>query len=193
MESTIDNNAPQIPVDQPQDQSSGVESSEQRISELSIALTVVKGKFRLYGKKLRFRIFIWTFVCLGIISACVCFSYHLLHESFPDKWTWQLGYVSVIRIAIATAVFSLGSFCFKIFKSYIHLNEHNSHSITVIDSMANLVGAAKDQQQRNIIYGKLIDIIIRFESSGFSSSADEFKSIGNIGIDALKELLQKKD
>lgn len=193
MESNLVNNDPQIPINQPEVQSSGIDSSTQRISELSTALRVVKNKFFNHGKKLRIRIFLWSIICLIIIATCTYLSVHLLKESFPDKWSWQIGYLSVIRLTIAGSIFSLATFCFKLFKSYIHLNEHNSHSIVVIDSMANLVGAAKDEQQRNIIYGKLIDIIIHFENSGFLGRDDYFKSIGDIGIESLKKLIEKKD
>jgi len=171
----------------------GAGTSQQRISELSGALNVVKDKFNFYRKKLKTQIWFWGILCLVIIACCIGFGRHLLNEVFPSTWTWQVGYLSIIRITIAGAIFSLASFCFKTFRSYMHLNEQNSHCITVIESMANLVGAAKDEQQRNLIYAKLIDIIISFGNTGFLSPDDDFKGIANTGIDTLQKLIQKKE
>lgn len=192
MESNLaDKNIPISPTNDVN--TSGTDSPEQRISELTAALKVVKEKFISYRRKLKSQIWFWGLLCLSIIISCISFSNHLLNEVFPQNWTWQIGYTSIIRITIAGAVFSLASFCFKIFRSYIHINEQNSHSITVIESMANLVGAAKDEQQRNLIYAKLIDIIINFSGSGFLTSDDDFKGIATSGLDTIQKLINKKE
>lgn len=182
---------PQEPISQEENVNAGSESSEKRILELATALQVVQTKFIAYSKKLKLQIRIWSCICVGIILGCIILACILLHESFPDKWNWQIGYISIIRITIATAVFALASFCFKLFRSYVHLNEHNSHNITVIESMANLVGAAKDEIQRNLIYGKLIDIIIQFADTGLLNKEQDFKNVGTFGIDALQKIIEK--
>jgi len=187
------NNQPEIPVETTSEASNPKgDSAEQRISELTTALKVVKVKFSKYRIQIKKQIIVWAILCLLIISSCIYFSLFLLKENFPREWTWQIGYLSIIRLAIASAIFSLASFCFKTFKSYIHLNEHNTHCITVIDSMANLVGAAKDEQQRNLIYGKLIDIIISFGNTELLSKGDDFKSFGDLSLEAIKKLIEKK-
>lgn len=192
MESNLNKSTSPIPTEDTTN-SSGADNSEQRISELSGALDVVKDKFVKHGNKLKTQSILWGVACILILISCFFLGKTLLHEAFPENWTWQIAYISVIRITIAGAIFSISSFCIKIFRSYIHLNEQNSHSITVIESMANLVGAAKDQQQRNIIYTKLIDIIIHFGQPGFLHSDPEINSLAKTSIDSIQKILTKKD
>ena len=134
MESNL-NKSPIAPQTGDETLISAGQSSEQRISELSTALVVVTENFRSYRIKLRRQILIWIIVCIIIIIISGFFASLLLNESFPDKWTWQIGYISIIRITIAGAIFSIANFCFRIYRSYVQLNEHNTHCITVINAL----------------------------------------------------------
>lgn len=173
-------------------QNIGGNSAEERIFELSAALNVVKDKYHHYKKDLHIKICVWGIICVLIVVFCGFLSKHLLKETFPNNWSWQIVYCSIIRVTIAGAIFSLSSFCFKILKSYIHLSEKNNHRIAVIQSMANLVGAAKDDTQRNIIYTKLINIIVDFEDPGLISSDKDFKGVSSVGLDAIIKILNSK-
>ncbi|HLP39271.1 hypothetical protein [Lacibacter sp.] len=192
MESNIINSTVQVPSQTDSSSTVGGESSEQRISELSAALDVVKIKFQKYGEKLDTQAFKWMIVCLILIFASAALGYCLLREKFQENWTWQIVYISIIRVTIIGAIFSLASYCFKIYRSYIHLKEYNQHCVTVIESMANIVGAAKDVNQRNLIYSKLIDIIIHFGDTGLLSKESDFKSISNISLDMIQKIASTK-
>ncbi len=58
--------------------------------------------------------------------------------------------------------------------------------------MASLVGAAKDEAQRNLIYGKLIDIIIHMGDTGFAKKQD-FKGFSHSSIEAIQKILATKN
>jgi hypothetical protein len=58
--------------------------------------------------------------------------------------------------------------------------------------MASLVEAASAYEQRNEIYGKLLDIIIDFGETGLLNKTDDLKIQADLLIDILKKTTSKE-
>ena len=156
---------------------SGEQSNEERIKELNIALSEVERNFNITKIELRDKACMWILICFAALFLCSYLSILLLNIDFGKYnhiWTWEIAFFTSIRLLIAGVVISLLAFCFKMLRSYIHMVEQNRHKITVIKSMAYLVGAGKDQKQRDLIYATLTQIIVDFGNVGILSQDNDF-------------------
>lgn len=169
----------------------GEKSAEERLDELNISLKKVARVFRIYGKTIEDRLKFWIVSTFVILVVIVIYYVTLFHFDFPDDWSWQFGYKTVVRITALTALFSLFAFCIKMVKSYLYMYEHNLHKRSIVSSMSSFVGSTIGKDNRDVIYSKMIDIVVEMGNTGLLSNESDFKSKNS--TEEIIERLSKKE
>ena len=168
-------------------------SMSERIDELKGALQSVEQNFELNKKKLQIKAALWIGICITGLSTGTYLSYQLLCidlDKYHHLWTWEIIYYTAIRLMLSGVFISLMAFCFKMLRSYMHMAEHNRHKLTIIKSMAYLVGAGKNQEQRDIVFNSLTQMITDFGNIGIISQDSDFKN-SNTFIEMADKALKK--
>jgi hypothetical protein len=178
------------PVVQPQQNVLVEQTIEERVKELNTALEVVKQMFVDSGKNIYDRLILWVVLCFALLFFIIMFYNKLFNIVFPENWTWQIGYSTAIRISAIGALFSILAFIIKMIRSYLHLYEHNKHKQVIVSSMSNFVGAATSKEQRELIYFKLIEMVVQMENTGMINKESENKEV--ISVKELLQALTKK-
>lgn len=139
-------------------------------------------------------------VCGG--SALICFAifigfaFHVYRNppiaSTTPLNTVQAVYLTAIRITILTAIGALTTFFLKMLRAYLHMSEFNDHRRRVANSMAAFVESAQSAEQRDQIFGRLVDSIVYFGDSGILNKESEGISVPSVVIDAVTKNLAPK-
>jgi hypothetical protein len=154
-----------------------------RIKELEQALKQVKEEIDKECSNNQQAITLSSLLCILIVLIGFFFAYSLYNYKLPDNWTWQVVYTTAMRITIIVALFSLASFSFSLLRSYLHIYQNNRHRKVIVNSMASLVEAGKIEQ-RDFIFNKLLEIIVKFSHTGLLSREKDFTV--NQVVDNLK-------
>lgn len=176
----------------------------QRITELTEIIQQAVGVFDTSRKSLLTQILIWSSICLFIIiiTATIYFCYFFKIVP-PEFWTWQVIYTTAIKITFITALFFVGTYCFKMLSATFQIYQHVKHKLSVLRSLPSLIVASEHQKKEGgdmsneqiTIYNKVLDIIITFSNTGIIGQEQELKPTQDILskiLDTLIKLLAKK-
>ncbi len=166
----------------------GLGATRQKISDLTAITDKLEEIFITESSNLRDMLVLWSFILLVFIVFLVCFYLHIWNHSYPDKWSWQVGYETALKITIISLFVSGIAFCLKMIRSYFHLYEHNRHKIAVIKSLPTLIYASGDSGQYKFAYSKIIELIVQANNMGIISKEND----ASISTDLVKELIKKK-
>lgn len=168
---------------------------ETRIEQLRSSIEDARFAFKRASRKLFYQVLFWGFISSVIIVFAFCFSVYLLspeNVKLPDKWTWQVIYYTLIRMTIIGAIFSFATYCFKLLSSHIQMYQYNEHKVAIIDALPGFVESGIDPQQRDLIFKKLIEMVVHFEETGIILKDKELK-VNNDTLLKFIELVLKKD
>lgn len=166
---------------------------ETRIEQLRSSMKEAKEGFNENGKKIKRQVWIWAGINILLIGCSVLFACYLLdHKNnlLDENWSWKIIYYAVVRITMIAAIFSLITYTLKLLSSHIRMLHHNSHKVAVLSALPGFVESGSDPVKREIIYDKLVELVILFDDSGMTSKDAEFKSIYDVLI-KLSEQLSK--
>jgi hypothetical protein len=167
-------------------------SLETRIVQLENAITKARYTFQKSAKKLNGQIVIWAIISALIVIVSICYAKYLLDINkvvLPDTWTWQVVYYTAIRITIAAAIFSVAAYSFKLLSLHIHLFQQNEHKRAVIDSLPGFVESGIDPDKRDIIFNKLIEMIVHFDDAEIVGKVSELKTGNDVMIKLVEMLI----
>lgn len=165
-----------------------------RIRELTDALANAHKIYCATGKSLLNRMLLWVGIVISIISIIVLFYYFIFDDYFYYlPWNWGVLYRIIIRSTQMIAIFTAFGVSFGILRSYIFMYEDNRHKQNILESMSSLVGSGTSQNQREIVYEKMIDLLIKMSDTKLLSSekkVEDYSSLTNLieKISKLKEL-----
>ena len=106
----------------------------------------------------------------GIVFFLLMFFFLLVPEL---PWVEKQNVISnlALRITLLLSVGGYFAFSLKFDKSNIHMREHNLHRLTLANSIEDIVGSAAPGQQQDMIFSKIIEAFVEF-NSGLGSSKD---------------------
>ncbi len=95
------------------------------------------------------------------------------HANNADIQKWVV--ISVISLRLfALGLIGAGvALCLRMFRSYMHIAETNSHRAAVANSMGALVEGSYDETEKKLIVDKAISVIIDFGASGIIGTKEE--------------------
>ncbi|MCB4812430.1 hypothetical protein LG204_14020 [Methylovorus menthalis] len=148
-----------------------------------ISVQVAQDQFEKLQGPLKLQLKIWgslSAICLISIFVLI---YIYLNENLPDEWSWKIAYKSAIHITSLATFGSIAAYCLGLFRSHMHMLQHNKHRCTLANSMVTLVDAASTPEQRDIILIHLVTAISDFGNTGLIGNKDSENpklSIGSI-------------
>ncbi len=124
---------------------------------------------------------------LSIVSIVVFFwlLYQFMKPELNTTWTWQVVYFSGLRLAALGAVASLGAYCLGILRSQLHLFQRNLHRQRIANCIEAFVQSASTPEQRDFIYSRLVEAIIKFGDTGLVKGTENDRSTTKLMIDNL--------
>jgi len=155
---------------------SSEQTKEERFNELSNSLRKVASIFENRSKDINERLGIWIILSAFFVVLILLFYYIGFHCDFICwEWSWRVGYKIAVRAsALAALIFGL-TFSIKMLKSYINMLEHNKHKLAVIRTMSSLVSSAITESQRETIYSKMIELVVKKENFGIMTKENDLK------------------
>lgn len=166
----------------------GERTNEERFSELSDSLKKVALIFEKRNNDINDRLRIWIVIIAFFILLIFLFYYSGFHCDFICwDWSWRVAYKIAIRISSLAMLIVALSFSIKMLKSYINMLEHNKHKLAVINTMSSLVSSAITENQRETIYSKMIELVVKKENFGIMSKENDFKQ-----FESLNKFIEKK-
>jgi hypothetical protein len=165
----------------------GEQTAEERTKELLKSLEKVDEIFKNHCKDIAFRLNTWL-VILGIVFILILIFYNQMfnYDYKECEWSWRIGYKMVIRGSAMIALFSLFAFIIKMIRSYLYMFESNKHKQAIINSMAYFVGSGISSEQRELIYIKMIELVVKMVKTGLITKENELKDLS-----VFNEILNK--
>jgi len=139
----------------------------------------------------RAKVFIWGMLSALLIGAFIWLAYHYATVHLPEQMQWHIVYHTAIRLTILTAVGAATTFCLRLFRSHLHMNELNLHRQRVANSIAAFVESASTPDQRDLILAKLVEAVINFGNPGLVSADSDIVTVPMVTIDAITKTLRK--
>ena len=162
-----------------------VEEAQKQFREAQEALDVQKNR---WGKGSAVVVFVF-------LAACAVFYWKGIpgeNVSYKD-----LIYISVIRVTILMAIGTVAAFCLRIYRAHLHMSEKNKHRQRVANSMEAFVNSTTSDEQRDFIFGQLVESVVQFGNSGLLPGEDDNVYRPKMTIDTILKSLspdsQKKN
>lgn len=133
----------------------------------------------------------------GLFGILMLISFFITASCFLNTepktiWTWQILYVTAIRISIIGAIGALATFSLKNLRAYMHLRQVNLHRQRISNCMASFVESANYNNQRDIILSRMVDAVCAFGDSGLVQIEDDSISVNKTIIDAVSNNMKKE-
>ena len=137
-----------------------------RKTAAKISVAEAQEQFKKAQKPLIIQIIIWATLSSISIAAIFYLIYSFLNIELPEEWNWHLIYHSAVRLTALAVVSSIAAYCMRIFKSQLHMFQHNLHRRYVTNSIEAFVESAVTPEQRDLILAHLVDAVATFGNSG---------------------------
>lgn len=137
-----------------------------RKTATKISVAEAQEQFKNAQKPLKAQIIIWGLLSAAMLVAIFLLIYSFLKIELPKEWDWQILYFSAVRLTALAVVSSIAAYCMKIFKSQLHMYQHNLHRRHVTNSIEAFVESAVTPEQRDLILAHLVDAVATFGNSG---------------------------
>ncbi|WP_128911554.1 hypothetical protein [Granulicella sibirica] len=143
----------------------------------------------------------WGLLALLAFGCFVEFAFQIYRNPpsvFTDKSVGHIAsipeaiYLTAIRITLLTAIGAFATFCVKMLRAHLHMSEFNNHRRRVANSMAAFVEATQTPEQRDLIFGKLVDAVVNFGDSGLLEKDSESLGVPSIAFEAITKNLTSK-
>jgi hypothetical protein len=137
-----------------------------RRTAAKISVQAAQTQFKKAQTPLAILLAIWAVLSIGSLIGLGVLMHEFMTVKLPDQWSWQIAYYSALRITALGAVGSFSAYCLKIFKSQLHMFQHNQHRQRVTNCIEGFVESAVTPEQRDLILAQLIDEVSQFGRSG---------------------------
>ena len=116
------------------------------------------------------------------------YAVYLLYHP-PETATYPAAVFSIaIRVTVLGSLATIVGVALKIFRSNLHLLYHTLHRRQLTNSIPTFVDAARTDEQRDIVFVKLVEAISSFGNFGLINSGDEIPNTSKIVVDMLPKL-----
>lgn len=102
-------------------------------------------------------------------------------------------YMAVIRVTVLTALAAIATFCLRVTRAHMHMREVNLHRQRIANSMAAFVESAATDEQADVIFGRMVDAVVQFGSSGLVRDGDDQVLPAKLVIDAITRSVRPKE
>jgi len=103
---------------------------------------------------------------------------------------YQLIYSAVLRITFLTGLGATATFCLRVFRAQMHMNEFNLHRMRLANSTGAFVESAYSPDQRDLILGRLVDAVASFGNSGLLGDREDAIVPTKLAIDTITRKVQ---
>ncbi|MGI4756420.1 MAG: hypothetical protein ACRYGF_06170 [Janthinobacterium lividum] len=171
---------------------------EARASARGFSIESAQEQFNTASRELKNKSISWGVISIAALAIFVWFCVHiyqhppLLSSERHDILIAQALYFSLIRVTILTVIGTSLSFALKMFRAHLHMAEVNNHRRRIANSMAAFVQSAHGPDQRDLIFGKLVDAVVTFGDSGLLIREADNTSVPNIAFEAITKNLNSK-
>ncbi len=158
-------------------------------------------EFDTASNQLRQRAIGWGVLSLAVFVGFIGFALNIYHHppiffseqrSSSSNLVAEAIYFSAIRVTILTAIGALATFCLRMLRAHLHMSAQNDHRRRVANSMEAFVEAAQTPEQRDIIFGRLVDSVVDFGESGILEKTGDTLSVPSVAIEAVTKNLMTK-
>lgn len=150
-----------------------------------ISVEEAQEQFKLAQKDIRKQVKLWSILSILAIVAFIGVAVYLAQIQLPEQWKWHVIYYTAIRITILTAIGAIATFCLRILRAHLHMNQHNLHRQRLANSMAAFVESAVTPEQRDLILTHLVDAVATFGDSGLLHKEDDSIHASKMTIDTI--------
>ena len=176
-------------IDMPANDTSGLSSGElpvsERVKELNIALADTTIELKQLCKNNTWQIVSLILINALMLSAIIPLGYHFYTSTdYKADWTWQIIYFTAARVLIVSGIATLFIYTLNLLKAYLVIYKINREKYFVIKSMASLVESGSKFTNKEIIYNKLLDIVLSPTPNNLGSSLKH-----NFTSESLKPLV----
>lgn len=121
-------------------------------------------------------IFYWGILNIIFIILFIIIIFWLMKQAPQNGEDLVFIYKSIIRFFILVLTGTLIAFSLKIFKSYLHMREHNMHRKRIANSVSAFVESANSEEHKDLILSKLVESMTDFGNSGIIGKDDDSPS-----------------
>ena len=100
-------------------------------------------------------------------------------------------YYTILRVTLLGSIAAVIAFALVVFRSNLHMYYHSLHRQQLTSSIPTFVEAANSDDQRDIIFAKLVEAVSSFGQSGLISKGDEFPNSTKLVVDMLPKILSQ--
>jgi hypothetical protein len=153
-------------------------------------------QFKVRAKELKSRVRFWGVCLIASIATFIFCIWQLWGWSpegvkastFNGYFSWDIVYHTTLRVLILSTIVWLIAVCLRVFRSYLHLQEHNLHRLVIAQGMKTFILAAATKEHQDIILIRLVEAVSEFGNSGLIEPA---KSGGDSPITQLLGFITK--
>jgi len=169
----------------------GTIQSAARDTASGVSLIVAQDQFAtLVGN---FKTGAWVAGLTAAVAFVIFFIYaiYLLYHQ-PELATYpETLFAIAIRITILGSLATVVGVALKVFKSNLHLLYHTLHRRQLTNTIPTFVDAARTDEQRDIIFVKLVEAVSSFGSSGLIEGSEDVPNTSKIIVDLIPKLASK--
>ncbi len=160
--------------------------SSARETATGISVEAAQSQFRDAQRPLLWQAVLWGGGLGAVIFIIFFVSIYIFMIDKPDTES-GLGmlYKTGLRVTYLGVILSIAAFCLRLFRSHLHMYQHNSHRIRVTNSIAAFVQAAATNEQRDMILARLVEAVSAFGNSGLLKSDTSDMQGSKITIDNI--------
>jgi len=160
-----------------------------RRTAAKISVEEAQKQFKEAQKSIRSNLIIWGVVSAAAVAAFIWTAVHFLKIGPPANETWHVVYYTAIRITILVAVGAIATFCMRVFRAYMHMNQLNLHRQRVANSIEAFVVSAQTPEQRDVILSNLVEAVVAFGNSGLLPNDEDSIGSQKLSTDVLSRIL----
>lgn len=178
-----------------------------RATAKGVSFRAAQDQFEHAHKNLRWKAILWSVISAVVFGSFLIVAIYLLrHPPAHNAATSPTGdvtgsspahsvpgapslaeaiYYIAIRLTVLTALAGLATFCFRIMRAHLHMNEYNLHRKRVANSISAFVEAGETPEQRDAILARLVDSVTGFGHSGLVEGGEDHLSVPTVAIDTF--------
>jgi len=108
-------------------------------------------------------------------------------DTFKNFQNWQIYFYVIARLTLMVGLFSIASFCLRMFRSTYHIFQSNRHRINVVEVLPSFMAASKDPIKEEEILAIILKTVIKYNKTGLITKEADIKS----GISFIERLISK--
>ncbi len=161
---------------------------EQRARRTAARVSVqeAQAQFKEAQKSHDLQVWIWASLSIFVIAVFLVAIWRMFNHAPESTWTWhQSVYFAAIRLLLLGTLGAVATFCMRVFRAHMHMQEQNRHRQRVANSIGSFVESAVTPEQRDLILAKLVDAVVDFGASGLLPGEEDSMPSTKLAIDSV--------